>query len=170
MDTGFTIDVNEVILLETDIPPTVEELFASVCEHPYQIHNTLEQLLPRIEWYAEDNFGCNIELNTLYTIEGHTSLEIKIKHFSRNEDASLALSVLKKDDLVPLMKHMVKTLAALLPLPYSVCSHCKTKHKCLKCPWLLNDLQAAVEERHRVSVRKPRIWKFFVNFWLFKIF
>ena len=49
MDAGFTIDVNKEILLETDISPTVEELFASVCEHPYQIDNTLEQLLPRIE-------------------------------------------------------------------------------------------------------------------------
>ena len=104
MDSGFTIDINEDIVLKTDISPTVEELFLSECEQPYWIDNTLEQLLVRIERYAEDNFGCNMELNTLYTIEGHTSVEIKIKHFSRSEDASLALSVLKEDDLVPLMK------------------------------------------------------------------
>ena len=81
MNTGFTIDINKEILLETNISPTVEELFASVCEQPYQIDNTLEQLLPRIERYAEDHFGCNIELNTLYTIEGHTSVQIKNKTF-----------------------------------------------------------------------------------------
>ena len=134
MDTRFTIDVNEEIFLKTNAFPTIEELIASVCDHPYQIDNTLEQFLPRIKRYAENNFGCNIELSTLYPIEGHTPVEIKIKHFSKTKDASLALSVLKKDDLVPLMKHMVQTLAALLPLPYSVCSHCKIKHKCLKCP------------------------------------
>ena len=134
MDSGLTIDINKNILLKTDICPTVEELFVSVCEQPSQIDNILGHLLPKIERYAEDNFGCNIELNTLYTIEGHTSVEIKIKHFARDEDARLALSVLKKDDLFHLMKHMVKTLSALLPLPYSVCGHCKTKHKCLKCP------------------------------------
>ena len=105
-----------------------------MCEQPYLIDITLEQTLPRIKRYAEDNFGCNIEINTLCTIEGHTLVEVKVKHFARDEDASLALSILKKDDLVLLMKHMVKTLAALLPLSYSVCNCCKTKHKHLKCP------------------------------------
>ena len=87
MDSELTMDINKDILLEADIYSTVEEFFASVCEQPYRIDNTLEQLLPRIEQYAEDNFGCNTELNTLCTIDGHTSVEIKIKHFSRNEDA-----------------------------------------------------------------------------------
>ena len=134
MDIGLTIDVKEEISLKTDLSPTVEELCASVCKNPDQIDHTLEQLLPQLRRYAENNFGCNIELSTLFMIEGHTSVEIKIKHFSQTEDASLAVSVLQKDDIVPLMKHMVQTLAALLPLPYSVCSHCKTKHKRLKCP------------------------------------
>ena len=42
MDLGFTTDIHEDILLKTDISPTTEELFASVCEQPYQIDNTLE--------------------------------------------------------------------------------------------------------------------------------
>ena len=134
MNSRLEIDMNEDIPLEVDISPTTEELFALVCEQPYLIDITLEQTLPRIERYAEDNFGCNIELNTLCTIEGHTSVEVKIKCFARDKDASLALSILKKDDLVPLMKHLVKTLAALLPLPYFVCNHCRTKYKHLKCP------------------------------------
>ena len=108
MDTGFTTDVNEEIWLKTDLSPTVEELYAFVCKNPDQIDHTLEQLLPQLRHYTENNFGCSIELSTLFTIEGHTSVEVKIKHFSRTEDASLALSVSQKDD-------MVQTLAALLP-------------------------------------------------------
>ena len=73
-------------------------------------------------------------MNTLCTIEGHTLVEVKIKHFVRDEDASLALSILKDDELVSLMKSTVRILAALLPLPYSVCNRCKTKHKHMKCP------------------------------------
>ena len=82
----------------------------------------------------QDNFGCNIDINTLCTIEGHTSVEVKIKHFARDEDASLALLILKDDELVSLMKSTVRILAALLPLPYSVCKCCKTRHKRMKCP------------------------------------
>ena len=48
MDTGLTIDVNEEILLKTDLSPTVEELYASVCKYPDQIDHTLEQLLPQL--------------------------------------------------------------------------------------------------------------------------
>ena len=48
----------------------------------------------------EDNFGCNIEIYTLCTIEGHTSVEVKIKHFAVKEDANIALSILKADGLV----------------------------------------------------------------------
>ena len=128
------MDLNEDILLETDISPTADELLALVCEQPFLIDVTLEQTLPLIKRYAEDNFGCNIEIHTLCTIEGHTSVKVKIKHFAREEDASLTLSILKEDGLVSLMKDTVKTLAALLPLPYSVCNCCRTRHKHMKCP------------------------------------
>ena len=134
MNSIIVVDLNEDILIETDTYPNADELLALVCEQPYLIDVTLEQTLPRIERYAEDNFGCTIAISNLYTIEGHTSVEVKIKHFARDEDTSLALSILKEDELVSLMKHMVKTLAALLPLPYSVCNHCRTRHKHLKCP------------------------------------
>ena len=134
MNSIIVVDLNEDILIEADTYPTADELLALVCEQPYLIDVTLEQTLSRIERYAEDNFGCTIEISTLYTIEGHTSVEVKTKHFARDEDTSLALSILKEDELVSLMKHMVKTLAALLPLPYSVCNRCRTRHKCLKCP------------------------------------
>ena len=134
MNSIIPVDLNEDILLEIDISPTADELLALVCEQPFLIDVTLEQTLPQIKRYAEDNFGCNIDINTLCTIEGHTSVEVKIKHFARDADASLVLSILKDDGFVSLMKNTVRTLAALLPLPYSVCNCCRTRHKHMKCP------------------------------------
>ena len=134
MNSRIAVDLNENVLLETDISPTADELLALVCERPFLIDVTLKQTLPKIKRYAEDNFGCNIDINTLCTIEGHTSVEVKIKHFARDEDASLALSILKDNELVSLMKSIVRILAALLPLPYSICKCCKARHKCVKCP------------------------------------
>ena len=55
-------------------------------------------MLPMIKRYAEDNFGCNIDINTLCTIEGHTSVEVKIKHFMRDNNASLVPLILKDDE------------------------------------------------------------------------
>ena len=134
MNSIIAVDLNEDTILETDISPTADELLALVCEQPFLINVTLGQTLPRIKRYAEDNFGCNIDIHTLCTIEGHTSVEVKIKQFARDEDASLALSILKDDGLVSLMKNTVRTLAALLPLSYSVCNCCRTRHKHMRCP------------------------------------
>ena len=139
MNSIIAVDPNEDILLETDISPSVDEHLALVCEQPFLITVTLERTLLQIQRYAKDNFGCNIYIKTLCTIEGHTKVEVKIKHFARDEDArdedaSLALSILKDDELVSLMKNTVRTLAALLPLPYSVCNRCKTRHKHMRCP------------------------------------
>ena len=134
MNSIIAVDLNEDILLETDISPTANVLLVLVCEQLFLIDVTLKQTLPRIKRYAEDNFGCNIDINTLCTIEGHTLVEVKITHFARDKDASLALSILKDDELFSLMKNTVRTLATLLPLPYSVCNHCKTRHKHMKCP------------------------------------
>ena len=129
MNSRITVDLHEDSLLETDIYPTTDELLALVCKQPFLIDLTLKQILPQIKRYAEDNFGCNLDINTLCTIEGHTSVEVKIKHLVRNDNASLVLLILKDDDLVSLMKNNVRILAALLPLPYSICKRCKNKHK-----------------------------------------
>ena len=134
MNSIIVVDLNEDILLETDISPTADELLALVCEQPFLIDVILEQTLPQIKRYAEDNFGCNVDIHTLCTIEGHTSVKMKLKHFAREEDASLMLLILKEDGLVSLMKDTVKTLTALLPLPCSVCNYCRTRHKHMNCP------------------------------------
>ena len=75
-----------------------------------------------------------IELNTLCTIEGHASVEVRLKHFAAKTDASITPSVLTEDGLVSLLKDIIKTLAALLPLPYTVCSQCDTRHKRMRYP------------------------------------
>ena len=114
------MDLHEDILVETDISLTADELLASVCEYPFLIDVILEQTLPRLQKYAEDNFGCKINIDTLCTIEGHTSVVVTIRHFAGKEDTSMVISILKEDRLIPLMNNIVKTLAVFLPLPYSV--------------------------------------------------
>ena len=67
-------------------------------------------------------------------IEGHTLVEVTIKHSAGKEDVSPVISILKEDGLIPLLKTIVKTLAGFLPLPYSICNSCRNKHKNQKCP------------------------------------
>ena len=133
MNSRITVDLHEDILLETDNYPSADELLALVCEQPFLIDLTVQQILPQIKKYAKGYFDCTLDLNTLCTIEGHTSIEVKIKHFMGDDIASLALSILKDDKLVTLMQSTVRILAALLPLPYSICKCCKNKHKCKRC-------------------------------------
>ena len=134
MNSRITVDLHENILLETDNYPFAVKVIALVCKQPFLIDLTVQQILPQIKKYAKDYFDCTLDLNTLCTIEGHTLIEVKIKHFVGDDTASLALSILKDDKLVTLMQSTVRILAALLPLPYSICKHCKNKHKCKRCP------------------------------------
>ena len=93
MNSRITVDLHEDILLQTDIYPSADELLALVWKQPFLIDLTIQCLLPQVKRYAEDNFGCNLDINTLCTIEGHISVEVKIKHFVRDNNASLALSM-----------------------------------------------------------------------------
>ena len=45
MNSIIAVDLNEDILLETDIFPTADELLALVCEQPFLIDVTLKQTL-----------------------------------------------------------------------------------------------------------------------------
>ena len=78
MNSRITVDLCENILLETDNYPSADELIALVCEQPFLIDLTVQQILPQMKKYAEDYFDCTLDLNTLCTIEGHTSIEVKI--------------------------------------------------------------------------------------------
>ena len=134
MNSRISVDLHEDIVIKTDTCPTAGELLAAVCEYPFLIDLIIEQTLPKLQKHAEDNFGCELKIDTLCTIEGHTSVEVTIKHSAGKEDVSLVISILKEDGLIPLLKTIVKTLAGFLPLPYSIYNHCRNKHKSQKCP------------------------------------
>ena len=120
MNSVTSGDLSEVITIDAELSPTTEALLELVNDQPFL--TSLEHSLPRLRRYAEDNFYCAIELNTFCTIEGHASVEVRLKHFAVKMDASITLSVLTEDVLVSLLKDIITTLAALLPLPYTVCS------------------------------------------------
>ena len=134
MNSHISVDLHEDIVIKTDTCSTAGELLAAVCEYPFLIDVIIEQILPKLQKYAEDNFGCELKIDTLCTREGHTSVKVTIKHIAGKEDVSLVISILKEDGLIPLLKTIVKTLAGFLPLPYSVCNCCRNKHKNQKCP------------------------------------
>ena len=134
MNSCISVDLHEDIVKETDTCPTAGELLAAVCEYPFLIDVIIEQTLPKLQKYAEDNFGCKLNIDTLCTIEGHTSVEVTIRHGAQKEDVILVISILKEDGLIPSLNTIVKTLAGFLPLPYSICNHCRNKHRHLKCP------------------------------------
>ena len=133
MNSRISVDLHENIVIKIDTCPTADELLAALCEYPFLIDVIIEQTLPKLQKYAEDNFGCELKIDTLCTIEGHTSVEVTIKHSAGKEDVSLVISILKEDGLIPLLKTIVKT-GGFLPLPYSICNCCRNKYKSQKCP------------------------------------
>ena len=54
-------------------------------------------------------------------IEGHTSLQLTLRHFAGLVEAETIFSIVSEEGLVALLKGSVKSLAAHLPLPYAVC-------------------------------------------------
>ena len=89
MNSVISVDLSKVITIDTHLSSTAEELLELINDHPFLIDVSLEHSQPQLRRYAEDNFGCAIELNTLCTIEGHTSVEVRLKHFAVKTDASV---------------------------------------------------------------------------------
>ena len=137
MNLVITVDLTEIITMNPEVYPcpTVKELLESFCDEPFLFDTKLEELLPRFKWYADDNFGCQIEFHTLCTIKGHTSLQLTIRHFLGRVEAEITFSIVRTEGLVNLLKETIKVVAAQLPLPYPVCKQCNQQHKHLKCPW-----------------------------------
>ena len=134
MNSHIPVDLQENIAIATDTCPTVDELLAAICDYPFLINIIVEQTLPKLQKYTEENYECGLKIDTLCTIEGHTSVEVTLKQSAGEEkDVSLVVSILKSDGLIPLLKTIVKTLAGFLPLPYSVCNQCRNRHKNQKC-------------------------------------
>ena len=135
MNSCIPVDLQENIVIATDTCPTVDELLAAVCDYPFLINIIVKQTLPKLRKYTEENYKCELKIDTLCTIEGHTSVEVTLKQSAGEEkDVSLVISILKLDRLIPLLKTIVKTLAGFLPLPYSICNQCRNRHKNQKCP------------------------------------
>ena len=135
MNSCIPVDLHENIVIATDTCPTVDELLAAVCDYPFLINIIVEQTLPKLWKYTEENYECELKIDTLCTIEGHTSVEVTLKQSAGEEkDVSLVISILKLDGIIPLLKTIVKTLAGFLPLPYSICNRCRNRHKNQKCP------------------------------------
>ena len=135
MNSRIPVDLQENIVITTDTYPTADELLAAICNYPFLINIIVEQTLPKLWKYTEENYECELKIDTLCTIEGHTSVEVTLKQSAGEEkNVSLVVSILKLDRLIPLLKTIMKTLAGFLPLPYSVCNRCRNQHKNQKCP------------------------------------
>ena len=103
MNSHISVDLHENIVIKTDTCPTVDELLAAVCDYPFLIGVIVQQTLPKLQKYAEDYFGCELKIDTLCMIEGHTSVKVTLKHSAGKEDVSLVISILKEDGLIPLL-------------------------------------------------------------------
>ena len=136
MNSVINVDLTEIITVNPEVYPypTVEELLESVCDEPFLVYTKLEEILLGFKWYADDNFGCQIEFNTLCTIEGHTSIQLTLRHFLGKLEAETTFSLVHIKGLANLLEETVKVVAAWLPLPYPVCKQCNQQHKCLRCP------------------------------------
>ena len=84
-------------------------------------------------WYADDNSGYQIEFHTLCNTEGHTSIQLTLRHFLGRLEAETTFSIVHTKGLVNLLKETVKAVAASLPLLYPVCKQCNQQHKHLTC-------------------------------------
>ena len=122
MNSHIPVDLQENIAIATDTYPMADELLAAVCDYPFLINLIIEQTSPKLRKYTEENYECELKIDTLCTIEGHASIEVNLKQSAGAEkDVSLVVSILKSDGLIPLLKTIVRTLAGFLPLSYSVC-------------------------------------------------
>ena len=122
MNLYIPVDLQEHIAIATDTYITVDELLAAVCDYPFLINIIIEQTLPQPQKYTEVNYECELSINTFCTIEGHASIEVHLKQSAgAKKEVSLVVSILKTDELIPLLRRIVRTLAGFLPLTYSVC-------------------------------------------------
>ena len=89
MNSVISVDLSEAVTIDAELSPTTEELLELVDDKPFLIDVNLEHSLHLLGRYAKDNFGCAIELNTLCTIEGHDSVEVRLKNFAVKMDTSI---------------------------------------------------------------------------------
>ena len=116
MNSVINVDLTEIITMNPEVYPypTAEEHLESVCDEPFLVDTKLEELLPRFKGYADDNFGCQIEFHTLCTIEGHTSIQLKLRHFLGKLEAETTFSLVHTKGLANLLKETVKMVGNMV--------------------------------------------------------
>ena len=62
MNSHIAVDLHENIMITTDTCPTVDELLAAVFDYPFLIDVIVQQTLPKLRKYAEDNFDCELKV------------------------------------------------------------------------------------------------------------
>ena len=135
MNLYIPVDIQENIVIATDIYLMVDELLAAICDYPFLTNIIIEQTIPQLRKFAEVNYECALSIDTFCTIEGHASIEVHLEQSSGvKKDVSLVVSILKTNGLIPLLKRIVRTLAGFLPLSYPICDQCGNRHRHLKCP------------------------------------
>ena len=111
MNLHISVDIHENIVIATDTCLMADELLVVVCDYPFLIDVTVEQTLPKLRKYTQENYGCELKIDTLCMIEGHTSVEVTLKQSAgEEEDVSLVISILKEDRLIPLLKKYCEDL------------------------------------------------------------
>ena len=75
----YTCHLQENIAIATDTYPMVDELLAAVCDYPLLINLIIEQTLLKLRKNTEENYECELKIDTLCTIEGHASIEVNLK-------------------------------------------------------------------------------------------
>ena len=85
MNSRIPVDLQENIVIATDTCPTADELLAAVCNYPFLINIIVEQTLPKLWKYTEENYECELKIDTLCTIEEHTSVEVTLKQSAGEE-------------------------------------------------------------------------------------
>ena len=56
-------------MIATDTYPTADELLAAIYNYPFLINIIVEQTLPKLQKYTEENYECELKIDTLCTIK-----------------------------------------------------------------------------------------------------
>ena len=149
MNSVIDVDLTEIITVNPEVYPypAVKELLKSVCDELFLVDTKLEELLPRFKQYADDNFGCQIEFHTLCTIEGHTSIQLTLRHFSERLEAETTFSLVHTRGLVNLLKRLSKQRQHGYSSPILCVSSAANSTSASSAHRQLSELLAAVEVR-----------------------
>ena len=65
MNSHIPVDLQENIAIATDTFPTADELLTAVCDYHFLINIIVEQTLPKLRKYTEENYECELKIDTI---------------------------------------------------------------------------------------------------------